>query len=83
VWNWQTNVLSGIEVLKAKRAETLSYFAALKRKWGSLYEDPPATVIVPGTKTPISPIEASDITLYNGASVQAQLPSPNNTTGTG
>jgi hypothetical protein len=80
VWNWQTNVLSGIVILNEKHTETLSYFQALKRKWGSLYEDPPATVIVPGTKTPISPIEASDITLYNGASVQTQLPSPNNTT---
>ena len=88
IWNWQTNLNSSFQVMQQKRKAAAQYFTSVQL-WcalnGRTYVPPPATTIVesafldannnvPTTHTPITFLEAAEITLYNGATVIHTLP---------
>lgn len=73
VYNWQDNVRAGIAVMDNARKEAIGYFSAIKRTFPKQWEEPPSSILIKGTKTRLSYIDACVIQLYNGASVVRRL----------
>lgn len=73
VYNWQENILSGIAVMDKAKKEAQAYFNAVKRTFPDKWEEPPAYIVISGTKTRLSYLDACVIQLYNGASVVRRL----------
>ena len=73
VYNWQDNVRGGIKVMDKARTEAIGYFNAIKRTFPDKWENPPAYILLKGTNTKLSYLDACTIQLYNGASVVRRL----------
>ncbi len=76
VYNWQTNVLSGIKVMDHAKKEAVAYFNAVKRTFPDKWEAPPSVFVPHNCKTRLTALEASVIQLYNGAAVVRKLKTP-------
>ncbi len=73
VYNWQTNVLSGIKVMDGAKREAQAYFNAVKRTFPDKWEEPPASFTPHNCKTKLSALDAAVIQMYNGAAVVRRL----------
>jgi hypothetical protein len=75
VWDWKTNVLSGIEVMDESREKAQAYFDFLREKFlpEGIWEEPPNDFVGPGTVTHMSALEAAEILLYNGGAIPARI----------
>ncbi len=72
-YDWRENVLGGIKVMDKARKEAIAYFNAVKRTFPDKWEEPPSYIVLDGTHTKLSYLDACVIQLYNGASVVRRL----------
>jgi hypothetical protein len=84
VWNWQTNVLSGIAELGRKRGLAQQYFSAVQRTqnfYKRPYVSPPSTWCLPWSELngkSAATLDVSEIQLYNGSGYNPALIDPLN-----
>ena len=72
-YDWRENVRGGIKVMDKARKEAVAYFNAVKRTFPDKWEEPPSHIVLEGTRTRLSYLDACVIQLYNGASVVRRL----------
>lgn len=76
VYDWRQNIRGGIAVMDKALKEAKAYFTAVKRTFPDAWEEPPASILIDGTKTRLSYLDACVIQMYNGAAVVRRLKTP-------